>query len=276
MAGMAIVGLSGLKALSKVKFEPRVKALMKAFLSAQVERILKGVIGEIPEHEEWQKMYRESLKIYELAGFKTTAGATSGTVGYVIASIVEGGWSAINGARMLIRFSPKDRSPFRAIGKVLEAHGPFAADRVPSLEEYGATPIARRDRADVVIDRRRKNDEDTASLDKDLAEAGAKKKPQPAVIEGKVFFDLPHAVENMEIGHGELYHPHWRPVLRTMAVDVARTVKSAKFMTMVEKYLLRPRFNDWKKSLKVKYPKMHLRDLDGTEVLQEKVTAILT
>ena len=152
MIDLQIDGLDDLQKFLDEDFDQRILAVQKYILRTVVHDIYEAVEKAIPDKEQWLKVYKRSLKVYELDDMP------EGEFGYAIASRVSGDWSMVDGANMVVYFDAMPASPDSKVGEVMEQFSPFAVDQIPNIEDYGARAVIRRVRAGEVEDVRKQNE----------------------------------------------------------------------------------------------------------------------
>jgi hypothetical protein len=262
---LRIDGVKDLRRLAEADFKERIFALQKEVLRSIVERVFDEVVDRIHDTpEKWLRMYKESMKIYEIADLP------KGEAGFVIASRVSGDWSMVDAETMIVYFDANPRSPDFNVGKVVEEFSPFAVDWIPHLESYGSRIRVRRVRSDEVKEIREKNVREAPSLLARLGEEGIEVLPGPARIAGTVYFDMLFMVMRMELGFGDIRSPHWRPAIRRIGFHLHEMVRSREIQKVV-KSVFDPRSESWKRVLRRDLTTIHLREVEGFKEFQTTV-----
>ena len=264
MIELQIEGLKDLQKFLDEDFESRILAVQKYILRTVVQDIYEAVEKAIPDKEHWLKVYKRSLKVYELDEMP------EGEFGYAIASRVSGDWSMVDGANMIVYFDALPATPDSKIGEVLEQYSPFSVDQVPNLDDYGARAVIRRVRAGEVEDVRKINEKRRSEFIEALAEQGVSPNPGPAVIKGHIYFDMQFMVMRMEMGLGEIRKPHWRPALRKVGIFLDQAAKSCEVHKTMAEYFA-PSEVAWQGEFRKSHSTMRLVEVEKFEQFQKRV-----
>lgn len=260
-----IDGVKKLRRLVEMDWMGRARAARKMLLQAIAERVLKKIVDSLPDsREKWLQVYKKSIRLYEIADLPKDE------AGFAIASRVEGDWSMVDAATMIVYFDADPSSPDLNVGEIMEEFSPFAPDKVPNLEGYGARIRIRRVRAGEVEEVRRRNEQESEALLASLAEQEVAVRPGPAKVEGRILFDMPFMVMRMELGFGDVHEPHWRPVLRNLRLHIHELFRSRRIRENIEA-LFDPREAFWKDFFRRDLPRIRLKDVEGFEEFQQKI-----
>lgn len=275
MFGIEIDGLKKLERFAKTNLAERAIAFEYALVRSIVDQVYDEIKDGIstPAGEEWLKVYKKSLKIYEISGLPSKiTGEAKPELGFAIASQVSGDWNMVDADTMLVGFKRQFDDPASPIGEVLERFSPFAVDRVPNLDAYGAKTYIRVVRPSEVEEIRQENDDKAYELQEALDEQGVVQKSGEAHLDGKIFFDMEWAVIRMETRHSAFGQPHWRPALNKINIFLRQRLLSVDFHKKIKK-IFTPENVRWQNEMTgvESLPEIRVYDLKVFEKFQSKV-----
>lgn len=264
MLDLTVHGLKELEAFIQSDFEGRVLAIQKYLMRTLAEEIHQAVFNAIPDTEEWLRVYKKSLHIYEIDELPP------GEFGFAVASRVSGDWSMVDGSTMIVYFDHDPRSEDADVGEIMSKFSPFTVDQVPVIDIYGARARMRRVRSDEIEAVREKNLKDREDLVEDLDKVGQQVQSGHAEIKGQIFFDLHFAVMRMELSLGDIRKPHWRPALKKIGVFMHKAVMSSEVHKTLAKYF-DPDSVAWEGESKAVYKTMRLKTAEEFGDFQKRL-----
>lgn len=269
MLNIKVEGADKFKELFSTNLIERATAMTRYMLRTVVESVYDTIKRAIPETEEWLKVYKKNLEIYEIR----KKDLRQNEFGFVIGARISGDWSMVDASTMLVYFEALQASEDFEVGEILQKYSPFTVDTVPNLPVYGAKTSIRRVRQDEIDAVRTDNQKQRASLASSLAVQGVKMRDGQATIEGTIYFDMVFMVLRMEQRLGDIKKPHWRPALREIKARISEMQRDRKTEKVIEGFF-EPGSVEWKKDAENKYPPIRLKDLDKIERFHKKIMGV--